>query len=259
MSGPAAPEGDAAELGPAIGALAAAGDDKRAYRRAMGPVARSMREAGVRSVATGRWLAEALVDAAPHVPVRDLATLREHHGGLSGPALADALIRAASRTTGAIGAVAGAVAGASELSPPAWTALPAEVVVETLAVVAVELKLVAELHEVYGRPVTGSPAERGMAVARAWAEGRGVSADVLSKPGGLGQLLGRTSRREISHLIQRRLARRAVRSLSSLAPFFVGAVAGAQVNRRGTRALGEALARDLSPSRVVPARSSVRP
>lgn len=243
---------DEEELGPVIGALAAGGDDTGgALRRALGPVARSMRAAGARSVATGRWLADAMVEAAPHLPVRDLETLRRHHGGRSDRALADALIRAAARTTAAIGAVAGAMAGASEMAPPAWSALPAELVVETLAVVAVEMKLVAELHAAYGRPVTGSTTERGMAVARAWAEGRGVTAESLASADGLGQLVGRTSRRELRLVLQRRLARRAFRNLSSLTPFFLGAMAGAQVNRRSTRALGEAVARDLSGRRVI--------
>ncbi|MGE5764814.1 MAG: hypothetical protein ACM3ZF_13355, partial [Mycobacterium leprae] len=38
----------------------------------------------------GRWLVDAVVDAAPRIPIRDLATLRAHHDGLSGEALADA-------------------------------------------------------------------------------------------------------------------------------------------------------------------------
>ena len=41
------------------------------------------------------------------------------------------------------------------------------------------------------------------------------------------------------------MVRRLRRNLTSLAPFLAGAVAGAELNRRETRALGEALQRDL--------------
>ncbi|HEX3394578.1 MAG TPA: hypothetical protein VHS52_08620 [Acidimicrobiales bacterium] len=233
------------ELGKAVGALAAGDSDAQGLRRTAGLVASSMRTAGTRSVATGRWLAELVLDVAPHVPARDLATLQAHHGGHSDQELADALIRNAARTTATLGAVAGAVAGAEELAPPTWLALPAELVAETLAVVAVEMKLVAELQAAYGRPVTGTPAQRGLAVARAWADQRGVTATDLVQPGGLSQALGRSSRRQVARLLQRRLTRRALRNLPTLAPFLIGAVAGAEVNRRATRSLGEAVVRDL--------------
>jgi hypothetical protein len=234
------------DLGRAVGELAGGGADRQGLGRVVALARSSMREAGARSVATGRWLADVLLDAAPHIPVRDLDTLRAHHGGLHGPELAGELIRAAARTTAAIGAVAGAVAGAEELSPPTWLAIPGELVVETLAVVAVELKLVAELQEVYEQPVTGTAGERSVAIARAWAEGRGVTARTLAQPGGVAQAFGRTTRRELSRLLQRRLARRMLRSTSALAPFLTGAVAGAELNRRATRSLGESVVRDLA-------------
>jgi len=233
------------ELGRAVGALAAGDHDHQTGRSAVKAVGSSMRAAGARSVGTGRWLGETALDVATHIPARDLATLRAHHGDRSGRELADALIRNASHATAAVGAVAGAVAGAEELVPPAWVTLPAGLVLETLAVVAVEMKLVAELHTVYGLPITGSPTDRGLAVARAWAERRGVTARDLVLPGGLAQSLGRSTRREVARLLQRRLARRTLRNLPTLAPFLAGAVAGAEVNRRATRSLGLAVARDL--------------
>lgn len=233
------------DLGRAVGALASGDHDHHSVGRTVALVRSSMRAAGTRSVATGRWLSEVVLAAAPHLPARDLATLRAHHGGRSGPELADALIRNAARTTATMGAVAGAVVGAEELVPPTWLALPAELVVETLAVVAVEMKLVAELHAVYGRPVTGTPAERGVSVARAWAERRGVTAHKLVQAGGLGQSLGRSTRREVTRLLQRRLAGRALRNLPTLAPLLAGAVAGAEINRRATRSLGEDVVHDL--------------
>lgn len=234
------------DLGRAVGELSAASVDRGRLQRVTALVRSSMGAAGARSVATGRWLAETVLDVAPHVPARDLATLQAHHGGLSGPELAGALIRNAARTTATFGAVAGALAGAEELAPPTWLAIPAELVVETLAVVAVEMKLVAELQAAYGHPLTGTPADRGLAVAQAWAERRGVTAGDLVRPGGLGQSVGRSTRREVARLLQRRLARRALRNLSALAPFLAGAVAGAEVNRRATRSLGEAVVRDLA-------------
>lgn len=204
-----------------------------------------MKTAGARSLATGKWLADVLVDTAPHIPVRDLRTLQDHHHGLTGDRLASELIRAASLTTAAIGAVAGAVAGAEELAPPTWLAIPGELLVETLAVVAVELKLVAELQEVYGRPLQGSTTDKSLAVVRAWAEGRGVTAQTFTEPGGLGSAFGRSTRRELTRLLQRRLARRALRNSSALSPFLTGAVAAAELNRRATRSLGDKVARDL--------------
>ncbi len=45
--------------------------------------------------------------------------------------------------------------------------------------------------------------------------------------------------------LRTRLARRVGRNLSTFAPFLAGAVAGAELNRRETKSLGEALVRDL--------------
>ena len=49
-------------------------------------------------MASGRLLGQVLMDAAPHLPLRDRATLEAHHG-LSGEPLADALVRNAVRAT----------------------------------------------------------------------------------------------------------------------------------------------------------------
>lgn len=205
----------------------------------------SARAAGAAAVASGRWVAEWLVDNAPRIPVRDRASLEAHYAR-TGPDLAAELIRGASRASAAIGASAGALVGAQELVPPAWLAIPAELVAETVAVAAVELKLVAELHEVYGRPLPASPTERSLAVVLAWAERRGVSPSTLAVPGGMADALGRRARGEAVRLVRRRLAGRLGRNMSTLAPLLAGAVAGAELNRRVTRALGQALADDLA-------------
>jgi hypothetical protein len=235
------------ELGRAIGDLAggeqtSAGGLARAGRLAVD----SMRAAGTRAVASGRWLAEALIDAAPRVPVRDLTLLRQQHGDLAPPDLAEALTHTASRVTAGMGATAGALVAAEEFSPPTWLAIPVELIVETLAVAAVEMKLIAELHEVYGRPVPGRGRDRGLLLARAWAEGRGVTAAALVTPTGLSALLSVGARRQAVKLVRRRLVRRTARSLTALAPLLAGALAGAEVNRRGTRTLAGAVVRDLA-------------
>jgi len=234
------------DLGRAVGALAGGEADGGSLARAAKLAAKSMKAAGAKSVATGAWLAETMLDAVPHIPVRDAATLSAHHRYLTGDRLAAEVVRAACRTTAGLGAVAGGLAGAHQLAPPTWAAIPAELLVETLAVVAVEMKLVAELQEIYGMPVTGTPSQRSWAIVLAWAESRGITPAAVLRPGGLAQVLGRGSRRELAHMLQRRLARRAIRNMSALAPLMAGAVAGAELNRRATRALGEKVTRDLS-------------
>jgi hypothetical protein len=229
-----------------LGQVAAGEVDRRALRHLARASVSSMRAAGAKAVAGGQWLAETAIEMAPHIPVRDLGTLREHYNGLTGAALAGELIRNGARATAAVGAATGALAGAEELSPPTWVALPVELVLETLAVAAIEMKLVAELHEVYGRPVPGHGTERALALARAWAERRGVTPQTLTSGPGLGDLLGRGTRNEVMRLVRRRLMRRTLRNTSSLAPFLIGAVAGAELNRRATASLGEAIVRDLA-------------
>ena len=234
------------QLGDALGRVATGATDRESLRRLGMAAARSARAAGTAAVASGRWVAEAVVDAAPRIPVRDLDTLRLHHDGLDGALLAGTLIGNATRTSAAVGAAAGALVGAQQLAPPAWVMIPLELMVETLAVSAIEMKLVAELHEAYHRPVTGSSADRATAIVRAWAERRGVTAATLARTGGLADALGRGTRNELVRLVRRRLAARLGRNLSTLAPLLVGAVAGAEVNRRATRGLGEAVVRDLA-------------
>ena len=226
---------------------AAGGDlDHRALPGLARVAVSSMRRAGSGAVGGGRWLAETAVEMIPHIPVRDLETLQEHHGGARGGELAGELIRNAARATAAVGATTGAIAAAEDLSPPAWIVLPLELILETLAVAGIEMKLVAELHEVYGRPVPGHGTDRALALARAWAERRGVTPQSFLMGGGLGEVLGRGTRNEIIRLVRRRLLRRTLRNTTSLVPFLIGAVAGAEVNRRATASLGDAVVRDLA-------------
>jgi len=110
-------------------------------------------------------------------------------------------------------------------------------VTETLAVVGIEIKLVAELHEVYGMPASGGVVERMTAYVGAWANRRGVTL----ASGGLVIAAGSPVGRQL----QRRLAKRTGRSVLSLGPLLTGAVAGGLLNRRETRKLGRMVRDDL--------------
>jgi hypothetical protein len=184
---------------------------------------------GVRS--GGRWLTAEVLAMAPRLPVRDQRTLRAQFPGLTPDELADALIQGSSRAAASVGAAVGA---AMFLPLPA---APVEVAVETLALVGIEVKLVAELHEVYGMRAPGLATERMLAYVTAWAHRRGVSLI----PGGLALAVGSPVRIRL----QRRLMARAGRSAASLGPLLTGAAAGALLNRRETRRLGRDVLDDL--------------
>ncbi|HUQ40776.1 MAG TPA: hypothetical protein VM030_11545 [Acidimicrobiales bacterium] len=232
-------------FGDALGDLAGGRTDASTLARVSRLAAASAREAGGAAVASGRWAADQLLEIAPRIPVRDRQTLEAQHGGRTGTALADVLVRDATRVAAAIGGAAGALVSAEELAPPAWVAIPVELVVETLAVAAVELKLVAELHAAYDMAIEGPAGERAMTLVRSWADRRGVSVRHLARRGGVADALGRGTRNEVVRIVRRRLLRRLGRNLSSLMPMLIGAVAGAELNRRATRSLGEELQRDL--------------
>ena len=196
-------------------------------------------------MASGRWLAETTLDAASRVPMRDHATLVAHHDGLDGAALATASIRSASRASAAVGAGFGALAAASELTPATWTALPIELLAETMAVVAIELKLVGELHAVAGRPVDGHARRAGSPARRRMGRGRGITTTRLLRGVRAVDVAGRQARQRLVEQLRKRLLRRAGRNLATWVPFLAGAAAGAELNRRATRALGNAMAADL--------------
>jgi hypothetical protein len=210
-------------------------------------LSRSARQAGLAALASGRWLAEAVIDTAAHLPIRDLATLEGHFPGLTGAELAEALIRSAAMATAAVGAATGAVMSVEEWLPPSWIVMPFELLAETAAIAAIETKLIGELHEVYGRPVPGTGLERGYALAQAWAERRGVGRAVLTEGvPALGDALGRTARKELIRLVRRRTVRRTGVNLASLGPLMVGGAAGATINRRSTMRLGQAVIESLA-------------
>lgn len=235
------------QVGDVVARLSADGvarpERARLLVRLTGLLANGTRAAGARAALHGSWLVDAITELAPHLAIRDLLTLREHYAGRSGDELADALIAAAARTTAAIGAAGGALSAVELAAPPALLAAPVQIAAETVAVIAVELKLVAELHVVYGRAPVGSRSQVATGYLMSWAGQRGM--DPSAPTPSLGGILGSAARQQLRSRILRRLGR----NVTTMAPFLAGAVAGAEVNRRSTRALGEKLMKDLRRAR----------
>jgi hypothetical protein len=178
------------------------------------------------------WLAAQVTVMAPRLRVRDQAGLRQQFGSQSAEDIADALVDGAAHAAAAAGGVAGVWAAL-----PVLPAFPAEVAAETLVLVGIEIKLVAELHEAYGMPAEGNFPERMSAYVASWAHRRGV----YMIPGGVVLVAGSP----LARLLRRRLAARAGRSALSLGPLLTGAAVGALLNGRETRRLGQDIRRDL--------------
>jgi hypothetical protein len=229
----------AAELAADVSETDTPQEPRRLVSAFTGVVTSSARAAGRGTRAVRRragsgagWLADQVVAMAPRLRVRDQAALQAQFPGKSPDEIADALIEGASRAAAATGGAAG-VASALPVLP----AFPAEIAAETLVLVGIELKLVAELHEAYGTPAPGKLPERMSAYLAAWAHRRGV----FMIEGGLIFAAGSP----LARLLRRRLAIRAGRSAFSLAPMLTGAAAGALFNRRETRRLGRDIQKDL--------------
>jgi hypothetical protein len=206
----------------------AAGRGTRVVRR--GVSARSAARRGA-NAGTGYLVAQ-VITMAPRLRVRNQAALQARFPGKAPDEIAQALIEGAARASAAVGGAGGVV---SVL--PVLPAFPAEVVAETLVVVGIEIKLVAELHEAYGTPASGRFPERMSAYVAAWTHRRGVS----MIPGGVIFAAGSP----LTRLLRRRLAVRAGRSAFSLGPLLTGAAAGAILNGRETRRLGNNIRNDL--------------
>ncbi len=216
--------------------------DRRTRGRLLGRLARllaaSARRGRAAGAGRGRWLADIVADIAPRIPVRDVATLSRHHNGLTGEALADSLVRTAQRATAAVGAAGGALAAAEFSAPPLLLSAPAQIVAETVVVAAIEVKLIAELHEVYGVKVPGSGTTRGAIFLQSWAQQRGF--DPL-KPGSVTAALGVAAKAGL----RKRLMRTLGRNLTTMGPFLTGAVAGGALNHTATGRLADRVRRDL--------------
>ncbi|MER6344715.1 hypothetical protein ACWC10_11035 [Streptomyces sp. NPDC001595] len=196
------------------------------------------RKGGDKARAGLAHLADRLIDIAPRIPVRDLETLRKQFPGLGPEELADKLVTGASTASATVGAGVGAAA-----MLPVPPAMPAELAAEITGVAAIELKLIAELHEVYGVRPPGGLKDRSSAYLKSWSEERGV--DPL-KPTTVNSALGGQLKRELRQQIMKRM----VRNLPNLMPFMVGAAVGAVMNRRDTRKLAARIRTDLRKSQV---------
>ncbi|WP_406863581.1 hypothetical protein ABZO31_25415 [Streptomyces sp. HUAS MG47] len=196
-------------------------------------VKRGVQKTGEAARAGIGHLADRLIEIAPRIPVRDLATLRRHFPGLGPEEIADKLIFGAANASSTVGAGIGAAA-----MLPVPPALPAELAAEITGVAAIELKLIAELHEVYGLRPPGSLTQRSTAYLTSWAEERGIDP---TKPTTVNAALGGQLKRELRQQIVKRM----MRNLPNLMPFMVGAAVGAVMNRRDTRKLAEHIRADL--------------
>ncbi|WP_067803558.1 hypothetical protein [Actinomadura formosensis] len=234
------------ELGELIGRLTA--DDGmdgetrgRLLRRLAGLLGRSARKVGAAGIGRGRWLGDLLVEAAPHIPIRDLETLQAHHHGLMGEELADRLVKVAGNATTAIGAAGGALAAVEFAAPPLLLSAPAQLAAEALVVAAIEVKLIAELHEVYGVRVQGGGTARGTAFVTSWARQRGINP---LEAGSLTSAFGTAAK----SALRKRMLRTLGRSMSTMGPFLTGAAAGAALNRSATKGLALKVRNDLRGS-----------
>jgi hypothetical protein len=227
--------------------------DRETRGRLLGRFARLLaanaRRAGVAGVGSGKWLADVVIQIAPHIPVRDLETLRAHHHGLVGEELAESLVRAAQRATAGVGAAGGALAAVEFAAPPLLLSAPAQIVAETVIVATIETKLIAELHEAYGVRVPGSGTTRGVVFLQAWAGQRGFDP---MQPGSVTAALGVAAKSGL----RKRLLRTFGRHFTTMGPFLTGAVAGGALNRAATRRLADKIREDLRGHYIEP---STRP
>ena len=129
----------------------ATGRGVRAARRGMGSARRGMGSARRGMGSGGGRLAAQVVAMAQRLRIRDQAALRAQFPGKSSEEIADALIEGAARASAAVGGAVGAWAAL-----PVLPAYPVEIATETLALIGIEIKLVAELHEAYGTPAAGT-------------------------------------------------------------------------------------------------------
>jgi hypothetical protein len=238
---PARPDDD--QLGATVAALTA--DDLAPARRRQ-LLTRLVGQARARGVAdlfkprsAVRWLVDTVAEIAPHVPVRDLATLRRHFPGLDDEAIAERLVRNAARATAGVGAAGGGVAAVEWTVAPTLLSAPVLLAAETVAVVAIELKLIGELHELHRVPLPIGGTQRAVALVQSWASQRGINP--MMPGAGVSAVLGTAARKELRDTLLKRFGR----NLTTLGPFLTGAAVASYLNRRATRGLADQLRRDL--------------
>jgi hypothetical protein len=186
-------------------------------------------------------LGDLLAAAAPRLPIRDAARLRQAYPGATDDEIADALTARAARLTSGIGAATGGLVAAHWFAPPSLLALPLELGAETVLVGGVELVLIGELHELHGRRASGDARARAAAYLASWSEQRSVDGVRTGLSGLLGVAGVRTLRRQVT--------RRIARGVPAAAPFLIGAAIAGRSNRRATEVLAGKLLADLRASR----------
>lgn len=231
------------ERAPATGGLPASVGTPAPVARRRVAVFRDGVRKGVQKSGSGAraglaYVADRIIDIAPRVPVRDLATLRRQFPGLGPEQLADKLVAGAAAGTSTVGAGIGAAA-----MLPVPPAMPTELAAEITGVAAIELKLIAELHEVYGLRPPGTLTQRSTAYLSSWSGERGID---VSNPLTIDAALGGRMKRELRQQIMKRM----VRDLPNLMPFMVGAAVGAVMNRRDTKRLAGRIRKDLRKAQV---------
>ncbi|MCW2583861.1 MAG: hypothetical protein JWQ53_2651 [Klenkia sp.] len=187
----------------------------------------------------GTVLTDLLRSAAPRLPIRDRRQIRAAHPGATDSEIADRLVARAARLTATVGAATGGLTAAQWFATPSLVALPLELGAETVLVAAVEVVLIGELHELYGRPATGDARSRAGAYLTAWTQQRAVDGE--ARTGGLMAQIGSAG----VNALRRRVTRRLARNVSSAAPLLIGAGLAARSNRKATTQLAEAVLVDL--------------
>ncbi len=198
-----------------------------------------VRRTGSRARAALGQLADRIIALAPRIPVRDLATLRRQFPGLGPEQIADKLVAGAASATATVGAGIGAAA-----MLPVPPAMPTELAAEITGVAAIELKLIAELHEVYGVRPPGNLKQRTTAYLNSWSGERRI--DVTKPSSSVSSTLNSHMKQQLRQQIMKRL----VRDLPNLMPFLVGAAVGAVMNRRDTKKLAERIRAELRKVQV---------
>ena len=105
-----------------------------------------------------------------------------------------------------------------------------------MLIAGVEVVLIGELHELYGRPARpATPAPAAAAYLASWSAQRAVDGSRRHRLALLGAAGLRTLRRQV--------ARRMVRNVPTAAPLLLGAALAGRGNRRATETLAERVLR----------------
>ncbi|WP_448627909.1 hypothetical protein [Geodermatophilus sp. URMC 64] len=221
-----------------LGAVAGAAAAWRERRGSAAPAAAPPNGDGAGERSPGAFLGDLLAAAAPRLPIRDAARLRAAYPGATDDQIADALVARAARLTAGIGAATGGLAAAQWLATPSLLALPLELGAETVLVAGVEVVLLGELHELYGRPAPGDSRGRAAAYLSSWSDQRAVDGPGAAS---MVSVLGSAGLRALS----RRMTRRLARGIPAAAPFLLGAAIAGRGNRKATETLARRVLTDL--------------